>query len=367
MVKKVWLVGLAVALATLSLAWAASPDKDDPGKDRTAVQTASDQGDLTFYQGREESAPAKVKASLKDLRGQIEKAQLTFTVGYTRAMDRPLDRLAGTREEDPQAEQKAAQDRKARYKEFSAETFRAWRPSQRTPGATGDLTGEDPTANVKRMDWRQRGKVTGIRDQSTCGSCWAFGSVGVLESGYLIRHNLAVDASEQHVVNCVGGGNSCATGGVASKALDFLRTEGTATENDVRYAAEDGPCNTSVAKPYKLEAWGYVNPSDIANPNTAQMKDALARYGPLRVSVIATPLMQAYTTGVFNEQQTGSTNHTVVLVGWDDDKGAWIMRNSWGPDWGSKCDYGPERGYMYIKYGSNRIGAWAQWVVAKAQ
>ncbi|SIO63182.1 Chagasin family peptidase inhibitor I42 [Singulisphaera sp. GP187] len=361
MVKKAWLVGSAAALATLSLAWAAP--QGNPGGNRTAQQSASEKDDLTYYQNREESAPAKVKASLKDLRGQTEKAQLTFTVGYTRAMDRPLDRLAGTREEDPQAEQKAAQDRKARYKEFSAETFRAWRP--RAKGTEPkDKSREELTSLPRRWDWRQQGKVTPVRDQRGCGSDWAFSTVGALESAYLIRNGQTIDASEQHVVNCSGAGGC--EGGYTSKALEYLTATGTATEADVPYTAEASPCNKSAPTPYKLQAWNWVSPADPARPTVDQLKDALFRYGPLNVAVIYSPLMQAYTTGVFNEQQTGSTNHTVVLVGWDDDKGAWIMRNSWGPDWGSKCDYGPERGYMYIKYGSNRIGAWAQWVVAKA-
>ncbi len=63
----------------------------------------------------------------------------------------------------------------------------------------------------------------------------------------------------------------------------------------------------------------------------------------------------------------GKVNHGVTLVGWDDNKSAWLIKNSWGTGWGSTCDYGTERGYMWISYNSNSIGYAAAWVKAKAK
>ena len=64
------------------------------------------------------------------------------------------------------------------------------------------------------------GKVTAIRDQDGCGSCWIFGCVGAFEASYLIRNNVAIDASEQFILNCSKGG-TC-NGGFADKALHFF-------------------------------------------------------------------------------------------------------------------------------------------------
>ena len=60
-----------------------------------------------------------------------------------------------------------------------------------------------------------------------------------------------------------------------------------------------------------------------------------------------------------------ATNHVVVIIGWDDSKGAWLIKNSWGNTWGDLCGYGNERGYMWIKYNTNNIGSYAAWVEAK--
>jgi TolA-binding protein len=88
-----------------------------------------------------------------------------------------------------------------------------------------------------------------------------------------------------------------------------------------------------------------------------EIKSALCKYGPVSSSVAVTPLFRAYTGGVFDEMSGAFTNHAVVIVGWDDERGAWLMRNSWDTWWG-------EDGHMWIKYGSNSIGKSAVWGLA---
>jgi hypothetical protein len=100
-------------------------------------------------------------------------------------------------------------------------------------------------------------------------------------------------------------------------------------------------------------------------PEPAQLKAALLAHGPMAVAVIATPKFDDYKGGVFVEPNPENPknvkhNHEVLLVGWDDTRGAhgaWKIKNTWGSKWG-------EQGFMWIEYGSNNIGINAVWVQA---
>jgi cathepsin L len=91
-----------------------------------------------------------------------------------------------------------------------------------------------------------------------------------------------------------------------------------------------------------------------------KIKQAIQTYGPVAAAVYVGSYFQSYTGGVFdkNESSNGGfcgcsapsqVNHAIVLIGWDDSKQAWLLRNSWGPGWG-------ESGYMWIKYGASQVG-----------
>jgi cathepsin L len=102
-------------------------------------------------------------------------------------------------------------------------------------------------------------------------------------------------------------------------------------------------------------AWGYVNQPFDKMPTVEQLKSALVEHGPLAATVKVDYCFSIYKSGVFNGQNNSSVNHVVMLVGWDDAKGAWRVKNSWGKEWG-------EDGYAWIKYGSNNIGLFAAWI-----
>jgi predicted secreted protein len=96
---------------------------------------------------------------------------------------------------------------------------------------------------------------------------------------------------------------------------------------------------------------------------------ALVQHGPLAVCITATDALQGYAGGVFDEGSTADINHVVTLIGWNDDKQAWIIKNSWGSTWGEEAG-GPQgqKGYAYVSYTKgNNIGFAAAWIDAKQQ
>jgi cathepsin L len=203
-----------------------------------------------------------------------------------------------------------------------------------------------------------------VRDQGGCGSCWSFAVLGALEGSYLIRNNSTTNESEQYVLANSGAG-SCA-GGNRQEANAFLVATGTATEANIPYMGTNGPANPGASTPYQGVATGFVDDS-VDIPSVQKLKEALCEYGPLSVSVNATNAFKAYVSGVFNEGANSTSNHAVTLIGWDDTKGAWLIKNSWGTGWGETGGFGSERGYMWIDYDSNRIGRWAQWIRARSR
>ncbi|MDD4735398.1 MAG: C1 family peptidase [Kiritimatiellae bacterium] len=212
--------------------------------------------------------------------------------------------------------------------------------------------------------WLDQNGVTPVKDQASCGSCWAFATVAPFESAILIADGRVVDLSEQFLVSCNLDGWGCNGGGTAhSYHYDEPAADngvGAVYENTFPYQAIDAACGGPYSRPYVLENWAYIGadaPGVI--PSDEKIKEAIYKYGPVKVSVYAGPAFQAYAGGVFNTDETsptGSSNHAVTIVGWDDDNGCWIIKNSWGSGWG-------ENGYIRMTYGISLIGLNASYVV----
>src|SRR5262249_29200538 len=157
-----------------------------------------------------------------------------------------------------------------------------------------------------------------------------------------------VNASEQYILNCAGAG-SC-QGGWWGPVFAFMITNGTATEAADQFDGNDTKaCPTGVPTPYRASAWGFVNTAhwDQA-PSTDAIKTALCEHGPLATAVFADRAFQLYTGTVFDEtdQAFNWINHGIVIIGWDDIKQAWLIKNSWGKSWGETGGYGTDKGYM---------------------
>lgn len=207
--------------------------------------------------------------------------------------------------------------------------------------------------HCREFNWADYGAVTPVKDQGNCGSCWAFGTHGAFEGSFAILNKVQINSSEQDTLDC-SGASDCGGGWWA---YDYLVNTGSADEANYPYGAVKNACNAGAARSYKAAVWGYVN-SRVQIPSVAELKKALCDYGPLGVAVAVTSAFQAYKNGVFNEGSTADINHAITLIGWDDSKQAWRIKNSWGVGWG-------ESGYMWIAYGCNKIGYGASWVQAK--
>ena len=216
-------------------------------------------------------------------------------------------------------------------------------------------------------NWCDQGGCTPIKNQGSCGSCWAFGTVGPLESNILIKDGMEEDLSEQYLVSCNTDYWGCTGGWWAHDYHKWKysppETEaGAVPESEFPYVAYEAPCGGPYSHPWKIDDWAYIG-DEYGTPSVDAIKQAIMDYGPVAAAVHVGSAFQAYTGGVFNSDEPGDVNHAIVLVGWDDNQGTngvWILRNSWSSGWG-------ESGYMRIEYWISQVGFSANFVVYPGQ
>lgn len=194
------------------------------------------------------------------------------------------------------------------------------------------------------FDWRDRsGVVTPVYNQGQCGSCWAFSATENVESRWALAGNALTQLSMQQVVSCDTTDGGC-NGGWPYNAYQYLiNAGGQESYSAYPYTAENSPCTFNpsyiVAKP---SSWTYVT----NNEDESQMVNYLYANGPLSVCVDASE-WSSYSGGIFPASGcTTSIDHCVDAVGYNLSQGYWIIRNSWGTDWGLS-------GYMYLQYGQD--------------
>lgn len=340
-------ISLAVFFLAFTFLVSAAQAQQDPARTESVSEAA---------------ASPEVKRKLQKMRGETRSNNLGYTVGNTKALSRPKSELLGD-VDDPNItpEQRALQNR--RSQELIEHDNQLRQQSTKDKRSQTEAQRSVCNSASEKFHWYAEKKVPPIRNQGTCGDCWAFAANGAYESSYMIVNGKEPDGSEQYLLDCARLTNNqpagnC-TGGLAAHALDYMSRAGVASRRTVPYVAKQLTC-TNPATPFKAVAWGYVNPNQDF-PTREEIKKAICDHGPVatRMRVVSDNFL-AYTGGVYREKvdsDDAGGGHAVVLVGWDDSKSAWLMRNSWGKDWGLS-------GYAWMAYGTNRIGRHSTWVRA---
>jgi len=191
---------------------------------------------------------------------------------------------------------------------------------------------ESLKAAATDVDWSTRSDIVNpIKDQGTCGSCWAFGATGVLEPRWALKTDSLYNLAEQQLIDCDKSTSFGCSGGFSRDAFSgYYKSHGACSTSSYIYQATDGTCRDTSCS--VLIPSGSVTGYKEITASASALKSALMD-GPLKVSVFARTIFQSYKSGIATGGYcTGKPNHAVVAVGYGPN---FIkIRNSWGSDWG---------------------------------
>ncbi|VEN33948.1 unnamed protein product, partial [Callosobruchus maculatus] len=200
------------------------------------------------------------------------------------------------------------------------------------------------------VDWRKEGAVTPVKNQGKCGSCWAFSAVGSIEAQFFKKNRTLVSLSAQELVDCADEHyrNKGCDGGTMDNAFDFVRDEGIQTEESYPYEARMSTCRKNGGYVTKVKKYVYSSKEQ-------EIARIVSSEGPVSAAIDASGL-QLYSHGIVDEKtkcqsDLFSLNHGILVVGYGRENGVdyWIVKNSWGADWG-------EDGYFKLKRGAKVCG-----------
>ena len=377
------------------------------GKDELSnpafTKTAFDQLDLTekdlariddFYDTKKPTFESS--SLLKEIEALRKKRGITGAFGHTDALDFS-DKIL-----DPSLSDKFKVDlgdlkaNKRRYSNFLSriENFEVFNPGvefnwQRILRILNQNTDSD------RFSWADWGMTPPVKSQGNRGYCWAFASLGALESSYMIRNGYMPNLSEMQFADLAkhsstspsgtdesgsdgASANTAAASGMFNLFLNYGVEDGSyigfTTESVVPYDVNasriaDGPRFSP--KSYGADSMGWVGSTQNTPSTIQEVKQALVDHGPIVSTMWVDPSFQAYRapaegsgdSDVYFDNLNGlglspsQVNHAVQVVGWDDERQAWHVKNSWGTNWGLD-------GYAWVSYNQPNFGLQDFWVEA---
>ncbi|OON17611.1 papain family cysteine protease, partial [Opisthorchis viverrini] len=191
------------------------------------------------------------------------------------------------------------------------------------------------------FDWREKGAVGPVADQGRCGCCWSYSAVQNVEGQWFLRYgrlfSLSAQAScESQLIDCDDVDRGCDGGFPIDAYMAVQRLGGLQLSIDYPYVASQQACKFN-----PKQAVAFVNGFAALPRNEQLIAEYLHRNGPLSLGLNAHTL-KFYNSGILNltadQCNPDALNHAALSVGFgiDENTPFWIVKNTFGEDWGER-------------------------------